>query len=222
MGGRLLRHDRFNVLFKRIYIFNPQGLCQVVWALKPVGSCHHFFTKNHPHFLRSCTYGDITVQGSVCLIRCCAPMSRAGGNGDFAGAKISAKFPGRPGQSSFQQGGFQVLPFAKTQLANQCAQNARKRGDAACNVVHGDANFGRPTTRMAGHHHDARHALGNDVKSAFLAIGSSLAKARHRCVDHAGVVCADAVVIYPHALHHTRSKVFHHDVCFCSQLVGDL
>ena len=149
-------------------------------------------------------------------------MARASGNGYFPRTKISSKFPGRPGQPRFKQRGLEVLSFAKTQLANQRPQNTRKRGHTACNVVHGDANFGRPTTRMAGHHHDARHALGDDVKAAFLAIRPRLTKARHGGVNHAGIIFANAVVINPHALDHAWTKVFHHDVCFLGQLVRNL
>ena len=203
-------------------MLDPQGLCAVVRAFKPIGLGDDFFTKSHPHFGRASPHGHIPILCAIGLVGCRASVPRPCGGGDFARAKKCPEFPRGPGQPSFQQRGFQVLAFAKTQLANQGTQNARQGRDAAGNVVHGNAHFGWAAARLSGHHHDAGHALGNDVVAAFLAIRPGLAKARHGRVNHTRVVRANALVVQPHALDHTGAEIFHHDVGFCSQLVGDL
>src|SRR5262249_47580227 len=140
----------------------------------------------------------------------------------LAAAEVRAGFPVRPRETGLEQRGLEILAFARFQPADVRAEDAVERGYAARDVVHRDADLGRPPAGVAGHHHDAGHALGDDVEAAFPAVRTGLSEAGHRGVDDAGIGLAYRRVIYAELAGHAGAEILGDDVGLRGQLEENL
>ena len=144
-------------------------------------------------------------------------MAAAGRSRQFTRAEIGSELPWRPGQTRFQQRCLEILPTPRPQPSDVGPEYSGERGDTAGDVVHRDADLGRPATRVAGHQHDARHALSNDVEAALFPVRPGLAEARHRRVDDLRVELPDGVVVDPELLDDAGPEVLRDDVGLCGE-----
>src|SRR5690606_8940339 len=96
-----------------------------------------------PELVVACAHGDVAVLRAVGLVGRRAAVTSAGGGRDLARARPGAELPLTPGEPGFEQRGLEILARAVTQAADEGAQDAVERGDAAGDVVHRDADLGR-------------------------------------------------------------------------------
>ena len=216
-GGRGGEH-RLDVALEVVGVLQPVARLRVARVGQPLGLVADLVAEGLPQLLVAGAHRGVAVLRAIGLVGGGAAVARAGGRGDLAGAGPGAEFPDAPGEPRLEQRGLQVLALAAAQPADVGAEDAVQRGDAAGDVVHRDADLGWPPARVAGHHHDAGHALRDDVVAAALAVGAGLAEARHRRVDQAGVGLREAVVVDAQALDHAGPEVLHHDVGAGGQL----
>jgi PAS domain-containing protein len=106
----------------------------------------------------------------------------------------------------------------------QSEENFRRFAEAVNEVFWlRDADLGRAPAGVTGHHHDTRHALGDDVETAFVAVRTGLAETRNRAIDQSGINRGQCFIRKPEAGHDARTEIFHNDVCgFCQPLKNQL
>src|SRR5262249_31765116 len=155
---------------------------------------------------------DVGVPGAIGLVRCRAAMTGARGNGYLAAAEVGAGLPESPGETRFQERRVQVPAFAGLQSLDVGGEDRIERSGARGDVVRRAAHLGGAPARLAGHGHDAAHALRDDVESALLAVGPGLAEARDGAIDDVGVDRPDRLVVDTELTRHAGAVVFDDDV----------
>ncbi len=94
----------------------------------------------------------------------------------------------------------------------QRGQDSDERKEAGAQIGERHARLARRTSGLAGHRHDARDALGNQIEAAFPAVGAGLAVAGDRRVNQTRVLCRERSVAEAEAVHDARTIVLDYDV----------
>ena len=216
------RQHRFDFLFELVDVLEARGEVRETRVGQPLRFAAHHGAEVVPELAVVRADGDVAVFGLVRLIRRRAPMARARRGRQFPAAEIGAGLPEGPREPCLEQRSFKILALARLEFADIRAEDAVERGDSARDVVHRNAHLGRTASRITGHHHDARHALSDDVEAALAAVRAGLAEAGHRGVDHAGIEPADRVVVDAEFPHHARAEVLRDDVGIRGELHENL
>src|SRR5262249_17929058 len=83
------------------------------------------------------------------------------------------------------------------------SENADEREESGAEIGNRHAGLDRRTAALAGDRHDARHALRDEIESAFAAVGAGLSVARDRGVDEPRIDCLQRFVVESKRREHT-------------------
>src|SRR5262245_10297587 len=164
----------------------------------------------------------VTVLGLEALVRRVLTMPRAHAHRlDVVGQPARAG-PGREGDRGFEQRALERPARSGRPALVQRGPHALGRAHACTEITDGQADRRRWSIGLAGHVHDAAHALGDQVESALLPIRTVGAETGELRVDQPRVEPAQGFPAESGAVHHGRPIVLHQHVYRGDQLEEDL
>ena len=96
-----------------------------------------------------------------------------------------------------------MLADAGTVAALHRRENADQGKQARCQVRHWNTGLDGPAAGFAGHRHDARHALRDQIEAPFESMRPGLAVARDRRVDEARIERRQLLIVDAECRHDT-------------------
>ena len=178
----------------------------------------HQFTQLGEEFLLRGAYGDVTVGGLKALIGRTAAMRLTDAVRARAGGEVVRRFVNRQGRSGLQQRRFDVLTLASAVPRLDGGQHAEGQEHAGSDIGNRDRQTVRRAVGGAVGAHEARHRLGDQIKTAARAIRAGLAKPGDRRQNQPLIALVQGGPAKTEPVEDAGTVVFNQDVGLVDQL----
>ncbi|KDB72618.1 hypothetical protein L494_4017 [Bordetella bronchiseptica CA90 BB1334] len=160
--------------------------------------------------------GDVAVHAFVGPERHQALVVVAGAHAESRLGQHIEMLLGHPGRQAIEHGHLDLLPLARPAPVDQRRQDAVDHVQRRQQVRHRHPAAHRRTRRLAGHRHQARQGLHQDVHAFEVLVLAGLAKGLDRRIDDAIVDLPDTGIVHAQALRGPFAQVLDEDIAFAA------
>ena len=214
-------HQLFQQRLQRIDVLSPVAIGDESGIGGQIRPLQHVVAEPLPGALVGASQHHVAVANLDRLVRRGDPVPPSGRLRNAPFGEVGRRFPGEPGQAALGDRHIHQLPLPRLLLVNVGRQYRVDRGDSRADIVDRHAGLQRPPAGLAGHRHQAGHALGDQIEPALAPIRPRLAVAGDRAVDQAGIDALERLVVDLQRLGNAGPVVLDHHIRFPRQFIEE-